>query len=211
MTGTGPAVILLRCDACGLVLSGLDSDRAWTCVPCGAAFEERGGRLVRLPYRALVLAPRPGPAGSVALPFWRVAFTAHVSGPNPVVRNALAAAAGAGRAWVRAFWMAGAFHVGDPGVHLTEASFDESLTDERLPACRGVRVASADAVRLARLFLLARADRTADISGADVVLDGVATTLVAVRFALHEGEIESPVDGTRWRRKTLPGVGPARS
>jgi len=202
VTGTS-AALLLRCAHCGGSLDGADGDRAWTCPRCAAAFEVATGRLVEVPCRALVLGRE---RGDTALPFWRVRFTPEIEGPTLPVRRALEEVSAAGRAWVRAFWMIGAFHLGDPGQKLTEAAFDETLADDRTLPGAGVRVSSADALRLAELFLLAAADRVADVTDASVTLLDPSVELVVVSFASEGEDLVSPVDGARWRRSTVPDL-----
>jgi len=203
MTGPGAAVLLLRCARCGGGLDGGDGDRAWTCPRCATAYEPRGGRLVEVPCRTLVLGRRDG---GVPLPFWRVTFTPRIEAPTLLVRTALEEVSAAGRAWVRAFWMSGAFHIGDPGQKLTETPFDEALAEESVLPAAGVRVSSAEALRLAELFLLAAADRRADVTGARLSLDAPSFDLVAVCFRREGDDVVSPVDGARWRRVTVPDL-----
>jgi len=200
---TGAAALLLRCAHCGGGLDGGDGDRAWTCPHCAAAFEVADGRLAEVPCRALVLGRDRGDA---ALPFWRVRFTPQIDGPTLPVRRALEEVSSSGRAWVRAFWMIGAFHLGDPGQKLTETAFDETVAEDRVLPGAGVRVSSADALRLAELFLLAAADRRADVTDASVALLDPSVELVVVSFRTEGADLVSPVDGARWRRSTVPDL-----
>lgn len=203
MTDATSAVLLLRCARCGGGLDGGDGDRAWTCPRCAAAYEPRAGRLVEVPCRTLVLGRR---AGDLPLPFWRVTFTPRIEAPTLPLRTALEEVSAAGRAWVRAFWMSGAFQIGDPGQKLTETAFDEALADEATLPAAGVRVGSAEALRLAELFLLAAADRRADVTDARLFLDDPAFELVSVVFRREGDDLVSPVDGARWRRVTVPDL-----
>jgi hypothetical protein len=200
-------VLLLRCARCGGALDGGDGDRVFTCPRCAAAFEPRSGALAEVPLRSLVLGRSARGAGrAAALPFWRVTFTPQIEAPSLPLREALEDVSSAGRAWVRAFWMSGAFHVGDPGQRLTEARFDETLAADGTAPSAGVRVGSAEALRLAELFLLAAADRRADVTGARLVLADPAFELVTIAF-LREGEdLVSPVDGARWRSVIVPDL-----
>lgn len=220
----GPTAIVLRCPSCATELPGLDSDRVWACASCGHAWEAEEGRLAPRPYLAWRVpvdgavvddAPRADPrvprvSGSVAgqgpavwLPFWRVAFGAEVVCADAAALAAIERAAAPGRAWVRAFRLDGAFQIGDPGRALTEASHEESLAADRLPVCVGARIGSAEAIRLARLFVLARADVEADVTPAELRLAVTETAFVAVPFVASGRDVVCAIDGRSYRRSAM--------
>jgi hypothetical protein len=199
---TGPVAVLLRCPDCGSDLPGLDADRAWACPPCGHAWEIEGAALAPRPYRVW----RVDAEGSVVwLPFWRIAYRPEIEcgAGDFAVRAAIERAAASGRAWVRAFWLDGAFQTGDPGQTLTNAEHAEHLASDRLPVCVGARIGSAEAVRLATLFVLARADREEDVTPAVLRLDVSEAALVAVPFLESGRDLVCAVDGSRCRKSAM--------
>jgi hypothetical protein len=203
-----PVAIVLRCPECGRELPGLDADRVWTCAPCARAWEIDGARLAPRPF--CVWRPPGGPAAESALrwlPFWRVAYRIEVDCPEPPLRDAILRAAASGRAWVRAFRLDGAFQVGDPGQVLTEGDHAEHLEAAGLPECVGARLGSAEAVNLARLFLLARADREIDVTPAEVRLEATETALVAVPFAEDGRDLVCAIDARSYRRSAMGDLG----
>jgi hypothetical protein len=223
---TGPVAVLLRCPNCGSDLPGLDADRAWACAPCGNAWEIDGTALAPRPYRVWRLtvdgrvvssshgaepreARRSGSAAGAApvvwLPFWRVAYRPEIEcGEGDfAVRAAIERAAASGRAWVRAFWLDGAFQTGDPGQTLTNADHAEHIEADRLPDCVGARIGSAEAVRLATLFVLARADREEDVTPAVICLDVSETALVAVPFLDAGRDLVCAVDARSYRKSAM--------
>lgn len=203
MTGPfRPAVVALRCTGCGSPLRHEDGVRAWTCPACRRAYEpERAPGAVRLAARPYGLL-RIGDGGpGFALPFWRLGFTARVHGGTAALRAALAAVTEPGRAFVRAFPLRGAFNVGDPGRALTRARFDERYEDDaRLPGTCRITVSSAEAMHLARLFLLADADVAADVSGGTLDLSFDSVTLVAVPWRDEGGSLVCPITGSSFPR-----------
>jgi hypothetical protein len=197
--------IALRCPNCGHDLPGLDGDRAWACAPCAHAWEVEGTSLAPRPYRAWRLASAPG---AVWLPFWRIAYEANVECADARALGAVSDVAASRRAWVRAFRLDGAFLVGDPGQGLTarDAS-DEALDDRDLPECVGSRIGSREALRLAELFVLAAADRIADVTPVRLVLSLREATLVAVPFLDAGRDLVCAATGARYRRSALPDAG----
>lgn len=193
--------VVLRCPSCGRELPGLDADRVWTCVPCAQAFEVEDGRLVARPFR-MWAAPADGPV--VHLPFWRLEHTAEIASADDAARRAAEEAAASGRSWIRAFSLRGAFAMGDPGRFLTEASHPERLEAAPLPVCLGARIESRDAVRVAELLLLARADRVADVTPVTLRLDVREAVLVAVPFVVAGLDVVCAVDARAIRRAALP-------
>jgi len=199
---TGPVAVLLRCPNCGSDLPGLDADRAWACAPCGHAWELDGAALAPRPYRVWRLSVDPP---VVWLPFWRIAHRPEIEcGEGDfAVRAAIERAAASGRAWVRAFGLDGAFQTGDPGQTLTNADHAEHIEADRLPECVGARIGSAEAVRLATLFVLARADREEDVTPAVLRLDVSETALVAVPFLDAGRDLVCAVDARPYRKSAM--------
>lgn len=197
--------LVLRCPSCGGELPGLDADQAWTCASCRAAYEVEGDALAARPY--LRVRPPDGVGhGLVWLPFWRIEHVAEIACDDDRARAAAEDAAAAGRSWVRAFWLENAFLLGDPGQSMTAGDAPEPLDADGLPPCLGTRVTSAEALRLAELFVLARADRVADVSPVTLRLVPRATSLVAVPFVVGELDVVSAFDGRAFRRTTIPDL-----
>ena len=204
MTGAAPFAIVLRCPQCGTELLGHDADRAWVCVSCAHVWEVVGRELAARPYRVWRL-DAGGPA--VWLPFWRVQFRAEIECDDAHVRETVEQVAARGGAWVRAFWLDGAFQMGDPGQALTDTDTDETLASDRLPAITGIRISSAEAVRLAELFVLASADKIADVSPVTLRLHVQETALVAVPFRDDGRDVVCVTDGHAFRKAAIPDLG----
>ena len=203
------SVLALRCGRCGEELRGLDGDRAFCCAPCATAWEVEDGRFVARPFRALE--PVIGGKGErLWLPFWRLGVSVHAEGENRAACDALRAVAAVGRAWVRAFWLTSAFYVGDPGQRMTGAGFEERLRADALPCCAGTRLGSSEAMQLAELFLLAAADRSADITGVKAHFDFTERALVAVPFRLFEGDAYNMTDGFGYSPRALSDLAALR-
>lgn len=204
-------VVALRCGRCGASLGGFDTDVAWVCSACGAAWEAdaSGPSAVLVPIDASVLVP-PGRRAprTVLLPFWRVTLDAlavpATSGdlvePHPGTVAAVNTVAGR-RVWVRAFWMRNAFVIGDPGLELTTANWEETRGPvERGIVAQGVAIASGEAVRLAELFALKIVDAAADVAGIELRTRSAHCELVFVPFADAGNLIICPVSGTSYAR-----------
>ena len=199
--GTSVVAIVLRCPECGVELAGLDADQAWACPSCGNAWEVEGDRLAPRPYRVWAL----GAEGVVAhLPFWRIECTADVVSDDPAARAAAEAAAAAGRVWVRAFGLRAAFAVGDPGEMLTFAAHAERIEGGPLPVCVGARIGSREAVRIAELLILARADREVDVSPVTLRLDVREIALVAIPYVDAGPDLACAADGRSFRKSAFP-------
>jgi hypothetical protein len=202
--------VVLRCPSCGQELPALDADRVWACASCRTALEIEGDALAPRPYRCWRPAGRARD-DTVWLPFWRVEHDAEIDCDDARARAAAEDAASAGRSWVRAFWLENAFLLGDPGQAMSAEEHAEHLSDHDLPVCVGARVGSAEALRLAELFVLARADRVADVTPVTLRLVPRETALVAVPFALAERDVVCAVDGRRFRRTTIPDLDAIRA
>lgn len=210
-------VAALRCGVCGAALGGLATDVAWICPPCGAAWEAEtdagGTRLVR--RASFLLEPPPAAVAAarvVWLPFWRIELDAEVAddpsaaagrGSGALTREAVAAVARR-RVFVRAFWMRNAFTIGDPGLLLTTADFQEvRIEDVPSPALTGIAIGSADAARLAELFVLRIVDSARDVCGVRLRSEAATVHLVLVPFADLGDILVCPATGHSFARALL--------
>jgi hypothetical protein len=199
----GPSVVALRCPSCGRDLPSAAFDRAWTCAPCARAFEVDDGRLAERDVAvAVVDAERPRDA--VHLPFWRFVVDVDVAGGSPAARTEVAAWTRNRPLWVRAFRQRGAFLAGDPGQALTQSGAEVRLRRGDLPAIVGARTTSREALVLAERFVLAAADRAADVTGVRVALHVRETCLVAVAYEPRGDSLVSTIDGGAIARRALP-------
>lgn len=198
-----PVAVALRCPLCGTDLPGLDADRVWTCAPCRAAWEVEDGALAP---RRFVEYAAPFDGDVVRLPFWRIGYDAVVECAAAEPAAAMERATALRRAFVRAFRLDGAWVVGDPGQSLTTHAFDEVLCDRPPRACPGGVLGSADAIRLAGLFVLAAADRIADVTPVRFELVPTSLEYVSVPFRACGDSLECPWIGRRYLRRAFPDL-----
>lgn len=216
-------VAALRCRICGAALGGLATDVVWICPPCGAAWEAEtdagGTRLVR--RASFLLEPPPAAIAAarvVWLPFWRIELDSEVTdepsaagrrAADALTREAVAAVARR-RVYVRAFWMRNAFTIGDPGLTLTAAEFPEvRIEGVPFPALTGIAIGSADAVRLAELFVLRIVDSARDVGGIRLHSNPASVHLVLVPFADLGDLLVCPATGHSFPRARLDDLPPS--
>ncbi len=183
-------------------LFGLDGDRVFSAPGENVAYEVEQGQLSARPLTAAT--PQRSAKGAVFwLPFWRVRFAAEVSGTGSGVQAVETAFRGKS-AYVRGFSLVNALYVGDPGLSLTLEAFEPQLRVDAPPVCLGVRLSSAEAADIARLFLLEKADRVADVTGVRVTAEVERLELLMVPFDRHDRCLELLVGpATKFREETI--------
>lgn len=201
-----PVAVALRCPNCGGDFAGFDADRVWTCASCRAAWEVEDGALAP---RRFVEYAAPFDGDVLRLPFWRIGYDPVIECAEAEPAQAVARATSLRRAWVRSFRLDGAWVVGDPGQALTSLEFDEIESDRPPRPCPGGVIGSADAMRLASLYVLAAADRIADITPVKFELVPTSLEYVALPFRVLGDSIESPWIQRRHLLRALPDFGRA--
>lgn len=199
---SAPRVLPLRSPDGVRRLHGLGGDCVFSAPGERTVYELEGGSLHARPL--LAMRSERAPAGRLAwLPFWRVRFDARVSGEGPgltVVERVFREDAG----FVRAFSLQNAHYVGDPGLGLTLAGPEAAAVEGPPPVCLGARLPSSEAVTIARLYLLEKADRAADVTGVRALTEVARLELVMIPFDRHQGWLELMVGpGTRFREGTV--------
>lgn len=202
LTDAAPPVLPLRSPDGARRLYGLDGDCVFSVPGEASVYELEGATLVARPLRAA--RPERPPEGRLLwLPFWHVRLRAEVSGQGPgraAAEKVFLEDAG----YVRAFSLQNAHYVGDPGLGLTLTGWRATLQEGPPPVCLGARLPSREAVDIARLFLLERADRGADVTGVRVQTVLERLELLMLPFDRAEASLRLLVGpGTRFRDVTL--------
>lgn len=183
-------------------LFGLDGDCVFSAPGASVAHELVG---VDLCAREL-LAAQPSRAVEGLLfwlPFWQVRFRAEVSGEGPAVA-VVQTVFDSSRAYVRAFSLVNALYVGDPGLGLTLEGVELEAREGPPPVCLGARLPSREAVTIARLFLLEKADRISDVTGARVKAEVAELRLMMIPFDRRDRSLHLLVGPpTRFREETV--------
>jgi len=158
----------LICPDCRSPLSGLSTDRIFTCADCGSAILLHEGRSEVFPLHMAVAHPTSGQM--VWLPFWRMAVAISVADPDGVDVTARSVVAQVTHVWVCAFFEHRPACFGNPGFDLTaRRAAPDFLTPlpRGLSLCGGARTAD-QASRYARVFITDMLDRQKDVTGYDI-------------------------------------------
>lgn len=200
--GSAPRALRLESPKSHRRLFGLDGDRVFSAPGEALAYELVGSDLA--PRRLSAVRPvRPPEGVLVWLPFWRVRFAAEVSGDGSGV-SVLRSVFESSNAYVRGFTLLNALYVGDPGLGLTLDGFEPGAREEIPPVCLGVRLPSQEALSIARLFLLEKADRISDVTGARVQVEVAELELLLVPFDRSNRFLQMLVGpATRFREETV--------
>jgi len=181
MVGRSNTVVSLVCPTCGSDLSGLNTDALFGCDSCSVAYEPQVAGLAG-PY-PVCQSTHSQEGDAVTLPFWQL-YLEPLLLPEHVIAP--------GYAYVPGFDMRRRSYFGDPALQWTVDRARLELAPMR-NSLVGMTLSHADALELARYYVLRAIDNQQDVTGFDLDIRFSEPTVLQVDFADEGANLVDPV------------------